>query len=59
MEKEMAIAAGSTVQLKSGGPTMTVEWVDEGTAGCTWFDDRDNHNQKNIEVAALKEVAAD
>lgn len=55
----MAIAAGSTVQLKSGGPTMTVEWVDEGTAGCTWFDDRDNHNQKNIEVAALKEVAAD
>jgi uncharacterized protein YodC (DUF2158 family) len=36
------ITDGSTVQLKSGGPTMTVEKVEEWngvmTAWCQWFD---------------------
>jgi uncharacterized protein YodC (DUF2158 family) len=36
------IKAGDVVQLKSGGPTMTVEkverWNDVLTAWCQWFD---------------------
>lgn len=32
------IRAGSVVQLASGGPRMTVEWVDEGSAYCQWFE---------------------
>jgi len=32
--------SGSLVQLKSGGPVMTVAWVDEGKAYCNWFDDK-------------------
>ncbi|RUV30048.1 DUF2158 domain-containing protein [Mesorhizobium sp.] len=31
------IKAGSVVQLKSGGPRMTVAWVDENEAYCEWF----------------------
>ena len=36
------IKAGSVVQLKSGGPLMTVRWVDEDSLGtfgayCEWF----------------------
>lgn len=33
---------GDTVQLKSGGPTMTIEWIGAGNGGkmvatCVWF----------------------
>ena len=37
------IKAGSVVQLKSGGPTMTVRWVGQSmysseiVANCDWF----------------------
>lgn len=31
---------GSLVQLKSGGPIMTIGWVEQGRAYCNWFDDR-------------------
>ena len=35
------IKAGDTVQLKSGGPVMTADWVGDNygviSAGCTWF----------------------
>ena len=31
------IQAGSVVELKSGGPNMTVKWVENGYAYCEWF----------------------
>jgi uncharacterized protein YodC (DUF2158 family) len=36
----MMIKAGDVVQLKSGGPKMTVDWVDPetNTTLCTWFE---------------------
>ncbi len=30
---------GDVVQLRSGGPSMTVESLDNGTVNCIWFKD--------------------
>lgn len=32
------ISAGAVVVLKSGGPDMTVRWVDKSECYCEWFD---------------------
>ena len=37
MGSERAFAVGDTVQLKSGGPKMTVEAVNRDQVQCTWF----------------------
>lgn len=29
---------GDVVQLKSGGPVMTITYIDGGKAVCEWFD---------------------
>jgi uncharacterized protein YodC (DUF2158 family) len=29
--------AGSVVELKSGGPQMTVSWIKDAEAMCLWF----------------------
>lgn len=51
------INEGDVVRLKSGGPRMTVDWVDteRGTITCSWFDG-ETRNQaefglKSVEVA--------
>lgn len=34
---EQQVKAGDVVELKSGGPKMTVKWVNETSAYCEWF----------------------
>jgi uncharacterized protein YodC (DUF2158 family) len=41
---------GDIVQLKSGGPLMTIQSVDHTGITCTWFDDK--HNLKTAEFLA-------
>lgn len=46
------ISEGSVVQLKSGGPKMTVRWVEEGQAYCQWFS-KDEEKGAKFSVAQL------
>jgi uncharacterized protein YodC (DUF2158 family) len=47
------IKVGDVVQLKSGGPKMTVNFVEENVAACTWFD-KNKKESSRFPVAALK-----
>lgn len=55
------IKPGSVVQLKSGGPQMTVEWVDNSMSpplvACSWFNDKKERKQERFQLVALDLVA--
>lgn len=40
------IHAGDVVMLKSGGPPMTVRWVEEKEAFCDWFDGKNDKSAR-------------
>ncbi len=39
-------SSGDVVQLKSGGPSMTIRWVEDNEAYCEWFDGASNKGAK-------------
>jgi uncharacterized protein YodC (DUF2158 family) len=41
---------GDVVQLRSGGPKMTVKWAENGEACCQWFDAK---NEVKVDVFPL------
>ena len=51
---------GDIVQLKSGGPKMTVtearEWNGEIRVWCSWFDEHNKPQSDSFPMAALKQV---
>lgn len=53
-----AFKPGDKVRLKSGGPTMTVNWVGDqlGTmsAHCEWFDKTNKPQDKVFAVTSLE-----
>ena len=55
MEQKMttAIKAGDIVTLKSGGPKMTVAWVEDGQAYCEWFDTKFETQSKTFDLNVL------
>lgn len=46
----MVFQDGDVVQLKSGGPQMTVEGYEDGLVVCVWFE------EKNRKSSAFKEA---
>lgn len=60
----MSIKEGSVVRLKSGGPVMTVDWIElhdshlGATIHCGWFADGDNqyYRAEIMSTEALEEV---
>jgi len=51
---EDTIDEGNVVILKSGGPKMTVVWVDEFKASCTWFDKDQKIQQQSFNLSSLE-----
>jgi uncharacterized protein YodC (DUF2158 family) len=47
------IKKGDVVTLKSGGPKMTVAWVEQDEALCEWFDSKSDSQQKRFALAVL------
>ena len=54
MADQIEIKAGDTVELQSGGRTMSVESVSEGVASCVWHDNNGAGHKMAIGLAALK-----
>lgn len=50
------IEPGSIVKLKSGGPPMTVAWVEEGEAYCEWFDSKGEPRGQRYSLVVLQLV---
>ena len=49
---------GDVVRLKSGGPKMTVDEVEESQVYCVWFDDKNTRKQDRFEAATLEAAAS-
>ncbi|MFW2349899.1 YodC family protein [Qipengyuania sp.] len=50
------MVSGDLVQLKSGGPVMTVAWINREDVGCTWFDEKNELQNSNFRAPQLKVV---
>ncbi len=48
------IEVGTVVRLKSGGPKMTVQWIEDDMAGCVWFDSKGAQQAGNYPIATLE-----
>ena len=54
----MAFQIGDIVQLKSGGPPMTVTSSEGKSVSCTWFDkNQQRHDEGAFPPGALKAVS--
>lgn len=49
------VKPGAVVELKSGGPRMTVHWVEHGKAWCQWFSGVEVRGEK-FAIAMLRVV---
>ena len=56
MSNELKV--GDLVQLKSGGPTMTIGVIVNGLASCCWFDDWGQSHGREFGVEMLCQVGA-
>jgi len=50
---------GDVVHLKSGGPLMTVESVDDSGVNCTWFDEKKNLRNARFPQTTLEKWEED
>lgn len=55
----MEIKEGAIVQLKSGGPNMTVEEIFDKSAKCVWFEKNDEGGPHKAEFLIVSLNIAD
>lgn len=58
MVESNSLREGTIVQLKSGGPLMTVAWIDKEyrTTHCNWFDEKNELKSYSFMPEQLKVV---
>ena len=54
----MDLEVGDVVEIKSGGPKMTVSEVfsDDNIVMCIWYTDNEEHQTREFDPAVLKKV---
>jgi uncharacterized protein YodC (DUF2158 family) len=50
----MELKPGDTVRLKSGGPVMTIAWIEGGEALCEWFSEKKPFQQRFLLTSLVK-----
>lgn len=45
---------GDVVYLRSGGPNMTIRWINAGEANCEWFDSNSIKNATFVLTSLVK-----
>ncbi|WP_404374007.1 YodC family protein [Sphingomonas sp. MMS24-J45] len=50
---------GDLVKLKSGGPFMTVSWMQEDDVGCNWFNQNDELKSAHFRENELRLVLSE
>lgn len=45
---------GDIVELKSGGPDMTISSIENGSVFCQWFDSKSEPQGRSYTLAVLK-----
>jgi uncharacterized protein YodC (DUF2158 family) len=50
----MALKPGDNVQLKSGGPLMTIQKMGVEFANCTWFDENNDVQTESFRPEVLE-----
>jgi uncharacterized protein YodC (DUF2158 family) len=48
------LEAGDVVYVKSGGPAMTLAWINDKESYCQWFDGNENKGAKFSPKALTK-----
>lgn len=48
---------GDLVKLKSGGPVMTVSWINNENTGCNWFNQNDELRTANFRHNELRLIS--
>ncbi len=56
MEAPNEFAKGETVQLRSGGPVMTVQVRSQSLVYCIWFTEDGARKEGNFEISTLVKV---
>ena len=52
----MEIKRGDTVQLRSGGPIMTVENIERDKVNCVWFNNKEELQYDIFNIVLLNNV---
>lgn len=57
MSENKGFEVGQTVELKSGGPVMTITTIVADQITCSWFVNKHKHGSGTFPAAALKPAA--